>query len=472
MIHKHRSTDDFSSCKCHSSFSLEMYLPRHLRWDRAQITFTMNRVTRAIRFLRKQTSWTRLFCIILPIYGIHSLDDAMDRSLLFSDCSKFSHYLLLFQFYYMMISLVIANTHIEELRSLTPLHNLTLGAMARIMYFCFMLYALELMLTRLWFFYKRKTNQIDFIKLIKKLSDEDCIELTHLLRLNCAAFASMAFVALSLDQIIQLRGEETFQGKALSIFWIFFIFFELRNAGCYMIVVYYIAAADLTVIGRKIDHLESSIKLLHSSAIANSDQVTHVIHTMQGLFISLRQFNPFVVMLMTTNKLFLVPSVSLVIYFTHLENQGHLMVILYYLVISTSALYLFRGYLITYFMSSVHKRSLSVHNLLASLLARSQLPWHHKIKLIETLHNISGTNNQLSLSESSGIISRTTVIGLIFRTLSFVFLLFDFGGRFRAAPTVDPSLNVGVTAVNWSADCINILQEKCFTIRDSNRKLF
>lgn len=369
-----------------------------------------------------------------PLLFCESLDELIECSALIPDFKNAMHLLRMGLILLILFLTLVSGLKVETFKGYSLRVNDSLGSSGQIVLLGTAAFMSELVFTRIWFYSRYRSRRMQFIPLANQMDRHTVIKLMIKLRVAVINVLIVGTSVMLSHMGYQFINESTTQGKImLIIFFTIWCVLMILN-GNDMLIMYFLAYLGLLVIRGRLVDLRCRLNLIPSCAPDVVFEVAHLrrsMITVRKITQSVQHLNSLVMCLMATNRLVVAPAASIAVYLFILGlGHGAARFVQIHMAICF-AVYVLRGYTLTFALAIVSSELRRLHSSLASMVAHRHVSLFTKIQLLQVMQNLNENSNRFVIRDTTGPITHLDVLESILVTLQFTVLLFDFGKSFQ-----------------------------------------
>lgn len=378
--------------------------------------FDKKKVQILIKFIK-----FKIIYLIYPFLKAKSLLEYLTSEFIFNKYDNPTSFLQLLIVTFLFLTIFISTSRLPILNDLKIYRSEKFSSFGSniITGQCFTL--LEIVVLRMWIFSlllkHRSSDQIEFVKLLKKLTPRDEKVILFILKRLLTQITTSATVfnvtMMIIDEIYATNNWQKFTNLIDCIGYFFLLRIAIRD----LIIIYALAIGGFKVVSRELD----SFILM----ISEMDRpVKSMAKSYSDLVVSVRQLNSLVKILMFTGTFFTVPNSGFIIMLALIPADDFLTIYIKYTIMMIGVFFVIRGHFLTAILSNVDSKSKKLYSDINSTIARSKcnnLSQIIQLKLI--LDDISCERSLIEIREFNSSVTRTDFMNRIISTFSFVTLI-------------------------------------------------
>lgn len=363
---------------------------------------------------------------VFPLLKIKNFPQLLNSDLIFHNrCDVKAIITGIFTFL-VYFELLISGFRVPLFKELHLLSEPVLGAIGRFIYFLASFAVCEVILVRIWIYFKLKkcksAMKIDFIHLILEAKPSVHQKILFWLKMLFSKLQLGGYAACLILVIAEFSYADNLIKFCKSIFWLFGSFHLIRIGLQDVVILISFTFAGLNVL---FDEINEMAILLESSLTRIS--VNQLVYKYLYYIKSITRMNGLTKYLLFVNNLFNIPFTSVILYSFSIRTDGSLQNISKFLAYIPAITYCFRVYMLTSILSKVDRESKQIYSDINSAIARGKSPNYNECRqLLLIMEDMASERNHFVIREYNDTVTEMDTFNNIVNTLSIAALYYSF----------------------------------------------
>lgn len=363
---------------------------------------------------------------VFPILKMKNFTQLINSDLLMHQPSDLKAIITGIFIFIVYLQVLISGFRVPFLKELHLLSVPVLGAIGRLVYLIASLAIFEIILFRIWIYFRLKECnspfEIDFVNLIIEAKPSVHSKILFWLKMMFSQLQLGGYFTCSILVIAEFTYANNLFRLCKSIFWLFGCFHLIRFGLQDVIILISFIFTGLDVLVNEINEISFLLKS-SLTRISVYQLVYKYIHYLK----SVTKMNGLTKYLLFVNNLFNIPFTSVIIYSFSIKTDTSVQNIFKFLAYIPAITYCFRVYILTTILSKVDRKSKKIYLDINSAIARGKITNYYECQsLLFILEDMASVRSNFLIKEYNSTVTAMDTFNNVANTLSITSLFYSF----------------------------------------------